>query len=135
MMDLSTLGQAWPLLLMLLVSTALSSFLVSRMQFRKLEQKIESDLKVLAQTVSVIEKSSFGLGRNLKLIERNVKELGVLHDELDSRNGAANLYLQAAQVAEMGATAADLMNHFGLSKVEAQLIETLHAARADSGLH
>ncbi|HMY96630.1 MAG TPA: DUF2802 domain-containing protein [Pseudomonadales bacterium] len=134
MTDLSALEQSWPALL-LFFSTLLASCLLARMQFNRFEKKITSDLKVLAQTVALIEQSSFGFGRNLHLIERNVKELRMLHDELESKSGAENLYLQAAQVAEMGATAAELMNNFGLSKVEAKLIEALHAARADARLH
>lgn len=134
MMDLLSLDQSWLMLLLFFAAIALCHLMI-KMHFRRLDQKMAADLKALAQTVAVIEQSSVGLGRNLQLIERNVRALSGLHDQFESRPGAESLYLQAAQVAGMGATTADLMNNFGLSRVEAKLIETLHATRAGAGLH
>ncbi len=127
--------QLWPVLLAAVLLSGLISFLVMRRQLKKIEKKFESNLKVHAQNMAIIEQANFGIGRHLHLIEKTVKEFGLRHEELEYKDSFENNYSQAAQLAGMGATASDLMCSFGLSHIEAELIEKLHSGRSSSPLH
>lgn len=107
-------------LLLLVVSLILISLLWRRLAtLRSYQSRYESDLH--AMVVAAV-----GVGERVHLMERRQRQLDERQEQLDHGDTGAQTYQQAIKRAQGGASAEELIEIYGLTRGEAELIALLH---------
>ena len=77
----------------------------------------------------MLSSNHLGVGKRVERFGRELNRLREQLDALERDQGSVVPYQQIARLAEQGTQIADLVDAFGLSKAEAELMAKLHAGK------
>ena len=85
--------------------------------------RLESELEMLAST-------SVGMGQRLDRTVAEIRALSQRLEQFETRDPGSNAYMHAIRMAERGKDVDELMEVFGVSRAEAELIRKLHPEKS-----
>ncbi len=107
--------------------TAIAAWLSMR-RWRKRCVALDANFAALRRELELVASISVRTGRSLKRIEHEYSGIADRVELVESR-GAAGSFGQAIESARRGADPGKLMQQFGLSRSEAELLTRLHGCR------
>lgn len=90
------------------------------------EQRLERKIDQLEGELSAMMDGAFGVANSLQEMEMSLKDTTQRQQQLQQRDLGNLPYNEAVRLASKGASADDLVEHCGLSRSEAELVELLH---------
>jgi len=119
-----------------LLGVALFSLLVAVAAFMQIkrstreaqesEQRLNQRIEVLENELSAMMDGAFGVASQLQKVESNLKSTVQQQEQLHQRDMGNLPYNEAVRRASKGADVGELVEHCGLSRSEAELVEMLH---------
>ena len=85
-----------------------------------------SELDSVRNELRVLSSSAVGMGQRLERVVQELQGLRERQERLESRESAGTAYGQAIRMAERGKNVDELVETFGVSRAEAELMRNLH---------
>lgn len=114
----------------LLALMACYAALKNSQQIKLLRESSVEQLKALQHELTVVNSGAIGVGQRLIATEKKLKNAIDKQQQIESHNVDLMPFSQAADMAEQGADATQLVERFGLSEAEASLVALLQARRS-----
>ena len=120
---------------MILTGFAVAVMLLTVIQWltgRRYQMKIDElnqEIEVLKGTLNVLCTSAVGVDRRVGKLEQGKRELQQRQETIEQNNKPDQPYAEAIRVVQQGATANQLVEEFGISRNEANLIVMLHGVK------
>ncbi len=90
------------------------------------EQRLNQRIEVLEKELSAMMDGAFGVASQLQKVESNLKSTVQQQEQLQQRDMGNLPYNDAVRRVSQGADVNELVEHCGLSRSEAELVEMLH---------
>ena len=90
------------------------------------EQRLSKRIDVLESELSAMMDGAFGVANHLQKVETNLKDTVQRQEQLQQRDMGNLPYNEAVRLASKGAGVDELVEHCGLTRSEAELVEMLH---------
>lgn len=120
----------WPLavaLLSLLVAgVAIMQVKRNAREDKEQEQRLNQRIEKLENELSAMMDGAFGVASHLQKVETNLKTTTQRQEQMQQRDMGNLPYNEAVRLASKGADVSELVEHCGLSRSEAELVEMLH---------
>lgn len=120
----------WPLavaLLSLIVAVvAIMMIIRSARAAQENEQQLHARIEILESELSAMMDGAFGVANHLQKVESNLKSTVQRQEQIQQRDMGNLPYNEAVRLASKGADVSELVEHCGLSRSEAELVEMLH---------
>jgi len=120
----------WPLAVALLslVVACVAIMQVKRnaREDKEQQQRLNQRIGVLENELSAMMDGAFGVASHLQKVETNLKHITQRQEQMQQRDMGNLPYNEAVRLASKGADVSELVEHCGLSRSEAELVEMLH---------
>jgi|GEM_PF-1877722 len=90
------------------------------------QQRLSQRIEVLENELSAMMDGAFGVASQLQKVETNLKTTTQRQEQMQQRDMGNLPYNEAVRLASKGADVSELVEHCGLSRSEAELVEMLH---------
>ena len=100
---------------------------------RRLSRRLEraqSQIEALSDNFNALCAGAAGVDQRLLQVEQQGRDLAKRQENLDERQRGGQPYGEAIQKVHQGATAEQLVEEFGLSQSEAELVVMLHGMKS-----
>jgi len=120
----------WPLAVALLslvvAGVAIMQVKRNAREDKEQEQRLNQRIEVLENELSAMMDGAFGVASHLQKVETNLKNTTQRQEQMQQRDMGNLPYNEAVRLASKGADVSELVEHCGLSRSEAELVEMLH---------
>lgn len=90
------------------------------------EQQLKARIEILESELSAMMDGAFGVANQLQKVENNLNSTVQRQEQIQQRDMGNLPYNEAVRLASKGADVSELVEHCGLSRSEAELVEMLH---------
>ena len=113
-------------LVLLVVSLVLLLVALNLYRAHRRNQKQLQQIKSIREDLRALASASIGVGKRIRTLEKNQKQLNARQDEVQLFEPANQSYEQAIQMARNGNKVADIISLCGLNQTEAELVYRMH---------
>jgi biopolymer transport protein ExbB/TolQ len=123
----------WVLLLCSAIILVIAVVQWRQYQYNKAQiERLNQEIGKLKNTLNALISSAVGVDRRMNQLELVKIELQQRQESMEQQNRSDRPYAEAIHRAQKGATATDLMEEFGMSSNEADLIVMLHRSNSNT---
>ena len=113
-------------LITLFVSLVLLFVAFNLYRSHRRNQKQLQQIKAIKEDLRALASASIGVGKRIRSLEKNQKQIHARQDEVQLFEPANQSYEQAIQMAKNGNKVADIISLCGLNQTEAELVYRMH---------
>lgn len=114
------------LLIASLVCINVGLYFAFRKYVRKTISRYEDKAAGVQTEIDVILSANKGVGKQFRMLEQRVRELGERQDQLEWDESSGFSFKQAVELAKQGVNADELVSSCKISKGEAELLTLIH---------